>query len=93
MSARTAPDSNGLLPPARFDEPCLGRYVAMSSGPKYYVIGLGRTPDEAKAAAFRAWKRQRRPVPGVPIRTVAQFEDYFGFGVFGPLSDGQGISE
>lgn len=78
---------SGKVRPARV------RYVATSSGPRYAVVGIGRTPEEAKAGAFRAWLRQRRPVIGMGIRTVEAFEAYFGLGVFGPLADGEGASE
>lgn len=69
------------------------RYIATSTGPKYAVVGLGRTPAEAEGALFRAWRRQRRPVPGTPLATVDAFRDYFGIGVYGPLADGEGASE
>lgn len=69
------------------------RYIATSTGPRYAVVGLGRTIAEAEGAAFRAWRRQRRPVDGVPIRTVDAFREYFGIEIYGPLADGDGASE
>jgi hypothetical protein len=70
-------------------------YIAVADGPAYPVVGLGRSADEAKAAAFAEWQKgnphnQIVSAYGGPLLTVEAFDEYFGFWVAGPLADGQG---
>lgn len=58
------------------------------------LVALGSTPDEAKAAVVRAYKHGRSSVRtyyGDSLRTVADFEEYYGINVYGPMADGQAV--
>ena len=74
-------------------------FVAMLDGVKYAVVGLGRTAEEAKAAAVAEYQRTNNAGYGFETRfgeriwTLEQVEAYYGFRVYGPLADGQALTE
>jgi len=73
-------------------------YIAMLTGLKYQIVGLGATEAEAKKACISHYHRTNNSgygfdFDGWRVYTQQQVEDYMGIDIYGPLTDGQAQTE